>query len=101
MSTINLETFLTLLDKWGHTSSAELVANVLVSMGWGDKDAFTKDDVLKVMEVMTKQTQERLVNEPDAFQGSTAAEREHMGALLAAVTDHALPMLREESQPTA
>lgn len=94
-STINLETFLTLIQNWGSTESMELVAETLNDMGWGDKEAFTKNDVIEVMGRITAKTQQRLVQEPEAFAGSTAAEREHMGQLLGAVSQHALPLLKE------
>jgi len=96
--TLPREKFLTLMAEWGHASSADMVSDVLDDMGWGEKAEFTKSDVLTVIEKVTEHGQNLIVDAPQATAGMSDEDKLHLAAMLDTVSDHALPVLRNEAE---
>lgn len=91
--TLDRAKFLALMAEWGHASSAELVEAVLEDMGWGERQAFTKADVVAVMEGVTAAAQGLLADAP----GATAEQKAHLSGLIGAVQAHAIPLLKQDA----
>ena len=91
--TLDRTRFLGLMSEWGQAGSAELVEAVLEDMGWGDRQTFTKADVVAVMEGVTAAGQRLIQDAP----GATAEQRVHLASLMDAVQEHALPLLKEDA----
>lgn len=92
-STISRERLLTLMREWGQAGSIELVAETLAVMGWGDKQAFTKQDVVDVMAGVT-QVALRQLETPAGAPGVDDEARDHMRELLGSIQAHAIPVLK-------
>ena len=87
------KSFLALMGQLGHASSAELVEAVLEDMGWGDRQAFTKADVVAVLEATMAAGKEMV---KDAA-GTTPEERERLTGLITAVQQNAVPLLKKDA----
>lgn len=96
--TLDRAKFLALMGEWGHASSAELVEAILEDMGWGDRQAFTKADVVAVLEAVTAHGQREIATDPTVAAGTTPEQRAHLQGMMDAVAQHALPLLRQEAE---
>jgi hypothetical protein len=96
-STIPRSTLLQLIAQNGQPGSAELVDDVMASLGWEAKQAFTKNEFLQVMQGVTDFARKSL-QEPGAFGGASPEERKHIGGMLDALDQHAFPILKEENK---
>jgi hypothetical protein len=94
-STIPKATLLQLIAQNGQPGSAELVEDVMDSMGWGAKQDFTKNEFIQVMEGVTAFARQAL-QDPGAFGGATPEERKHAGQMLDALDQHAFPLMKDE-----
>jgi hypothetical protein len=92
-NTITREQFLTLMREWGQAGSVELVEETLGAMGMAGQEAFTKQDVVNVMDGVT-QVALKLLEKPAAVPGVDEASRIHMCELLGSLQAHALPLAR-------
>ncbi len=95
-STLERTKFLALITEWGHSSSTEMVEKVLGEMGWSDKQAFTKGDVVTVLDAVTAYAQEQIQTDPAAVAGATDAQRAHLVGLIDAVRQNAVPLLQQQ-----
>lgn len=92
--TLDRKTFLALMAQWGHADAPELVEAVLADLGWADRQAFTKADVIAVAEAVTAAGVEMAKDAP----GATPEEQAHLQALLGTVQAHALPLLKRDAK---
>jgi len=92
-STITREQFLTLMREWGQAGSVELVEETLAVMGMANQAAFTKQDVVNVMDGVT-QVALKMLEKPGAVPDVDDAARGHMRELLGSLQAHALPLAR-------
>lgn len=94
-STLERAKFLALISEWGHASSTEMVETVLREMGWSDKQAFTKGDVVTVLDAVTTYAQEQVQTNSAAVAGATDEQRAHLVNLIDAVRQSAVPLLKQ------
>lgn len=95
-TTLPRDKFLALMNQYGQAGSSELVEAVLEDMGWGQKAAFTKADVVTVTDALLTSSQQAIENDPAATAGAAPGQREHLASMLASLQQHALPLLKAE-----